>query len=165
MSDPLPITIRTFGLCQECGAVVHDEAKHFEWHADQLPDDLPEQVSDPWEEALEGVPTERRGWDWHLGNALRMAATALQGGHDPDYHLTALACTAAHVRAMAPEGTQWEEPWQVKQGTERNVLRSVIRSLANADNKRGNSSSEEAAGWLATADAYLHGLWLAAQEG
>jgi hypothetical protein len=169
MNDPLPITIRTFGLCQECGAVVHDEAKHFEWHVDQLPDDLPEQVEDPWEEAVEdtGIPGDRRGWEKHLARAIRSASSAMEGDGDADYYRNCLAVAAANVRAMAPEGTEWEEPWSVhggdasRDGVPRSALRAVLRRLANADGRRPDGRELPD---LKRAESYLHGLWLAAQE-
>jgi hypothetical protein len=164
MTDPLPITIRTFGLCQECGAVVHDEAKHFEWHADQLPDDLPEQVSDPWEEALADTDVPRRGWDWHLASALRNCAGALDTGEDDaGYFRGCLALAAAHIHAMAPEGTEWHGPWIPTDA--RAGLREVLRRLVNADAHRQGENDREAVLLLCSAEASLHGLWLAAKEG
>jgi hypothetical protein len=156
MTVPLPITIHTVGHCQECGAIVHDEVRHFEWHAAQQP--APVRVLDLWEEALAARPHDDVSWEVHLGAALRYLSFCFNGAQQGD-----LVGAAAHIRAMAPEGTTWEEPWRVQQGTERNVLRSVIRSMVHADTKHGHVP-EDATGGLVAAETYLHGLWLAAQE-
>jgi hypothetical protein len=158
MTVPLPITIKTFGHCQECGAIVHDEVRHFEWHAAQQP---PAPAPDPWEESLGATDIPLRGWDWHLGNALRMAATALQGGHDTDYQRECLALVASHIRLMAPQGTVWRLPRSDDNVHVRERLRSVVRMLVDADQY---DSDELRRDRLSLAEANLHELWLAARE-
>jgi hypothetical protein len=166
MTDLLPITIRTFGLCQECGAVVHDEAKHFEWHVDQLPDDLPEQVEDPWEKALEKEAHGLVGeWDSLLRSAISLTADAIyQLDGDRETYIECIVSAAIRIRQMAPEGTKWREQRQIVEGCERTRLRHVLRLLIQADEENGRYEGV-VQDRLAEAEASLHGPWLAAVEG
>jgi hypothetical protein len=144
-------------MCNICGALVGDIDMHAGWHRQPAP------APDPWEEELAREGCTELAWDGHLASALRWLSGALEGREGGFPYRIYLLRAAAHVRAMAPEGTQWEEPWQVQQGTERNTLRSVIRSLVHADTKHGPSPADTAGG-LVAAESYLHGLWLAAVE-
>jgi hypothetical protein len=165
MTDMLPITIRTFGLCQECGAVVHAEAKHFEWHVDQLP----EHVEDPWEEALEKEAHGLVGeWDSLLRSAISLTADAIyQLDGDMETYIECIVSAATCIRQMAPEGTKWDEPSLLVPGGERPRLRSVVQSLLEAD--EGHSACFRNEGsvtcHLVSAEASLHALWLASVEG
>jgi hypothetical protein len=164
MSDLLPITIRTFGLCQECGAVVHDEAKHFEWHADQLPDDLSEPAPDPWEEALEKEAQDLVGeWDALLRSAISLTADAIyQLDGDMETYIECIVSAAIRIRQMAPEGTKWHVSSPSSDSYERNRLRLVLRLLVDADQYDSDVLRQDR---LALAESHLQGLWLAAVEG
>jgi hypothetical protein len=160
MVEPLVSTETRQRMCNVCGALVGDIDMHAGWHKGVA---APVPVPDQWEEALGETDIPLRGWDWHLGNALRMAATALQDGHDADYYRDCLAVTAAHVRAMAPKGVAWEEAERIVTGSERVHLRAVIGCILTADDIRAPARTTSTAPFR-RADAYLHGLWLAARE-
>jgi hypothetical protein len=166
MTVPLPITIHTVGHCQECGAVVHDEVRHFEWHAAQQPAD-PVPAPDPWEEGLASWELIKRSeWHEHLSEALRHIGRAIRcaaapAERRPGELADTLELTASHIRLMAPQGTVWRLPRSDDNVHVRERLRSVVRMLVDADQY---DSDELRRDRLSLAEANLHELWLATPE-
>jgi hypothetical protein len=152
-------------MCNICGALIGDIDIHADWHKEQAAPKPPATPADPWDDEVAAIvlgDTEGH-WDQLFDHAARHILTCMweQGRSDKVYRLH-LVHAAARVRAMAPDGTEWDEPWQVSPGTERNTLRSVIRSLVHVDTKHGPSPADTVGG-LVAAESYLHGLWLAAK--
>jgi hypothetical protein len=124
---------------------------------------------DPWDEAVALHGTADTDWTGHLAAAVSLLMHALQrldaGDYDTCRHHA--AHSAARIRQMAPEGTKWDEPALLVPGGERPRLRSVVQSLLEAD--KGHSACFRNEGsvtyHLVSAEASLHGLWLAAVEG
>jgi hypothetical protein len=121
----------------------------------------------PWEEALAREGCTELSWDSHLASALSALGGALEGRKEGFAFQAHLVRTAAHIRAMAPEGTKWEEPALLVPGGDRPRLRSVVKSLLEAD--EGHSACFRNEGsvtyHLVSAEASLHALWLASVEG
>jgi hypothetical protein len=74
---------------------------------------------DPWEEALEREGCTELAWDGHLAAVLRWLSGALEGREGGFPYRIYLLRAAAHIRAMAPEGTKWEEPALLVPGGDR----------------------------------------------
>jgi hypothetical protein len=121
---------------------------------------------DPWGAALADAGVTRQGWKWHFSSALHSVAHASDTWDDANFYRNCLISAAAHIRAAAPEGTKWDEPALLVPGGERPRLRSVVQSLLEAD--KGHSACFRNEGsvtcHLVSAEASLHGLWLASVE-
>jgi hypothetical protein len=130
---------------------------------------------DLWQEALDREPLS----DWytyedHLRAAVFAIANATHhiNGESRKFYRSHLIAAAQRVRAMTPEGAQWQDPWTVDPGDERSALRAAFRSLLLADEHRsslvdpddGFNNMDRIARSLAVAEASLHGLWLAVSE-
>jgi hypothetical protein len=166
MVEPLVWTETRQRMCNICGALVGDIDMHAGWHKGGAVPEQPAPAPDPWQDEVAAIFLgESAGrWDQLFDRAVRHTLSAMleHGTNDEEYRAS-LVHAAARVRAMVPDGAVWEQPWQVSPGTERNTLRSVIRSLVHADTKHGPSPADTAGG-LVAAESYLHGLWLAAVE-
>lgn len=123
---------------------------------------------DPWEEALETTPKPASSeWDYLLDNAIRnISACFEEAERYPGSDRRAALMAAAKVRAMAPDGTKWDEPWPInnESGMQRHYLRATIRWLLAADEHRSKADGTTSTS-LSRAESYLHGLWLAAEAG
>jgi hypothetical protein len=121
---------------------------------------------DPWEEALEKDAEVLAGaWDDLLRAAISLTAdTIYQLDGDRETYLECILFAAMRVRAMAPEGTAWDDPQPTEPGLERSALRAVLRALIKADNCH-EAAHDNTVPSLLVADALLHGLWLASKEG
>jgi hypothetical protein len=150
-------------ICEECGALVAYVDVHDKWHGEQIPADLPEQIADPWETAIARLKTTTADWDSHLTGAVGLALYAQQKVDHPDIYRQHLVASAGRVRAMAPPGTRWDEPYPLVPGGERPRLRRVVRALLEADECQNFQNEDRLTYHLVNAEASLHGLWISAK--
>jgi hypothetical protein len=120
---------------------------------------------DPWEAemAASNLLAGSEMWSNHLCSAISNVACLMRPTGSPSI---LLVYAAQAIRAMAPEGTKWDEPALLVPGGDRPRLRSIVKSLLEAD--KGHSACFRNEGsvtyHLVSAEASLHALWLAAQE-
>jgi hypothetical protein len=150
-------------MCNICGALIGDIDIHADWHKEQAAPKPPATPADPWDDEVAAIvlgDTEGH-WDQLFDHAARHILTCMweQGRSDKVYRLH-LVHAAARVRAMAPEGTEWDAPQPTEPGLERSVLRTVLRVLNKADNCH-EAAHVNTVPSLLMADALLHGLYLA----
>jgi hypothetical protein len=126
----------------------------------------------PWDEAVAAhlAPIEGDSapadWTRHLTTAVVLLMYALQcdDAGDGDTRRVHIAHAAARIHVMAPEGTKWNEPIPLVPGGERPRLRSVVRALLEADASHRHQNEGSVTYRLVSAEASLHGLWLAADK-
>lgn len=162
MTTPIIWTETTNKVCNLCGALVGDVTKHADWHKSE-----PAEKEDAWEESIAKFSEELGNYRWtgHLISVVTLLTFSLQeldAGNIGMHKLHAVNA-AASVRAMAPKGTEWAEPWPVSPGQERSVIRAALRSMIKADNCHEHAHDNEIQA-LISAEAYLHGLWLEGVE-
>lgn len=149
-------------VCLTCGALVADRALHASWHAGN--DDAG--YVDGWEAAVGTDPSFGVGWSHHMRIAVERVSNAMYflGRQDGEEHyIGSIEWAAKQVRAMAPQGTKWEDPWDVGKSGPKAILRAAIRSLVSAD-EFNDAEWADMVPSLQRTDSYLHGLWLAAKE-
>jgi hypothetical protein len=119
-----------------------------------------------WEKALNDAAHDfEGGWTNILRSAITLTADAIyQLDGDRETYLECILSAAMRVRAMAPEGTAWDDPDRPKHAEARSVLRDVLRTLASADGCMEGDNSGQGMLLLVAAESYLHGLWLAAKD-
>lgn len=123
---------------------------------------------DPWEKEMNASTlfTEPELWNDHLCTAISCVASVMRQTGTPRIDQGRMVYAAQAIHAMAPEGTKWDEPALLVPGVDRPRLRSVVKSLLEAD--EGHSACFRNEGsvtcHLVSAEASLHALWLAAQE-
>jgi hypothetical protein len=141
--------------CDICGALIGDIGLHADWHAS-----APVVPDDAWQKAIAKFAEVSTDWTGHLAASVNLMMFALQRIDAEDFGTwkTHLVHAAARIHAMAPEGTEWGEPWPVSPGQERSVIRAALRSMIKADNCHEHAH-ENATQALISAEAYLHGLW------
>jgi hypothetical protein len=121
---------------------------------------------DPWQDEVAAIFLgESAGrWDQLFDRAVRHILSAMleHGTNDEEYRAS-LVHAAARVRAMAPEGTEWEEAWPTPRDGGRRYLRMSVLILAAADEAHDKADGD-APRQLKRVESYLHGLWLNAEE-
>lgn len=166
MVEPLVWTETRQRMCVVCGALIGDPAAHGAWHlllsADH-PDPDEAMPRDSWQQALSDEPWDLTDeWDGLLQSAVSLTADAIyQLGGDRETYLECLVFAALRIRAMAPAGTEWLPRYAVGPDDRRRLLRSVLRSLASADETRGTEYESKG---LVDAESALHSLWMSGKE-
>jgi hypothetical protein len=158
--------------CNICGALVNNERMHTAWHPEETDPEVEESAVSPWDEAVAAhlAPIEGDSapadWTRHLTTAVVLLMYALQcdDAGDDDTRRVHVAHAAARIHVMAPEGTKWNEPIPLVPGGERPRLRSVVRALLEADASHRHQNEGSVTYRLVSAEASLHGLWLAADK-